>query len=395
MTTSKKNNKGFTLIEVLVSIAMLGLLLVPLLNYFSNNTKLNIKEKETQRATTIAQSVMEEFKSYDTIETIVRNYNIHTVTGSAIATKGRVANITNVNTYIEDEYDAATAPNKYYFIQKDIESDGKKFDVFVSVEPEEYKNINDIKIPVITSLNGTDNVMAKEVEETMNAVLGFQSRNIAAAGAASAVDISILKQKLQKNIIVNITKGNREGCIRVTIYNEYIISGGNSIPGCDKAIESDYLYNEEVEYSEANPALKGIYLFYNYDVFNATEIGNIMQGIEVRTESNLFTSTPKFRLYAICQRIYNVENPTDIIEPTDLTPYKIKINTNTWPNMGFFSNYPYNFNGVNVSSKGMDLKDLVGREKLQRLSKVNVQVFDAGTGFKSKRRVEINSTRGE
>ena len=61
--------------------------------------------------------------------------------------------------------------------------------------------------------------------------------------------------------------------VRVTIYDEYSMDG--SIAGCEKKIQSAYLYNEEVVYEK----LKGIYLFYNYDVYNTTT--NIFQGIDI------------------------------------------------------------------------------------------------------------------
>lgn len=70
----KLNNRGMSLIEVLVAIIILALVTGPLLHSFVTGIRLNAKAKEKQRLTTAAQSIMEGLKAYD-MEHICLQFN--------------------------------------------------------------------------------------------------------------------------------------------------------------------------------------------------------------------------------------------------------------------------------------------------------------------------------
>ena len=59
-----KRTKGFTLMEVMVSIAIVGILFLPMLSFFSHAVKINVASKNMQRANAVGQSVIEEVKQY-------------------------------------------------------------------------------------------------------------------------------------------------------------------------------------------------------------------------------------------------------------------------------------------------------------------------------------------
>ncbi len=61
----KRNNKGMSLVEVMVGIVILGIVTGPLLHSFVSALRYNQRAKERQRTTTAAQSIMEGFKAYD------------------------------------------------------------------------------------------------------------------------------------------------------------------------------------------------------------------------------------------------------------------------------------------------------------------------------------------
>ena len=54
------NNKGFSLIELLICVAILGIAAVPLMQTFGNAAKTNGKAQKLQNATSLAESIMEE-----------------------------------------------------------------------------------------------------------------------------------------------------------------------------------------------------------------------------------------------------------------------------------------------------------------------------------------------
>ena len=60
----KQNNRGMSLVEVIIAIAILGVAIVPLLYMFVYTTQFNARARVRQRATTIAQTIMENYKAY-------------------------------------------------------------------------------------------------------------------------------------------------------------------------------------------------------------------------------------------------------------------------------------------------------------------------------------------
>lgn len=59
---NKLNNKGFSLVEVLVAVIILALVAGPILMAFVMSARFNARARETQRVSAVAESVMEEFK---------------------------------------------------------------------------------------------------------------------------------------------------------------------------------------------------------------------------------------------------------------------------------------------------------------------------------------------
>lgn len=59
------DNKGFSLVELLVAMIILAIIVVPLLHTFISSARTNARAKQTMRATTIAENLMEEFIDAD------------------------------------------------------------------------------------------------------------------------------------------------------------------------------------------------------------------------------------------------------------------------------------------------------------------------------------------
>lgn len=63
-----KAKKGMTLIEVIISVALLSILMVPISSLVMSSLKNNIDAEDMQKASYIGQKVLEELKSYDEIK---------------------------------------------------------------------------------------------------------------------------------------------------------------------------------------------------------------------------------------------------------------------------------------------------------------------------------------
>ena len=399
MTNNKINTKGFTLMEVLVSIAMVGILFTPMLTFFSHSTNTNVNAKNMQRVNTVGQSVMEEVRSYDTIADMVSVYQDTTNT-DLVRTESDFKK--KCTTAIKNA-DGTYANTKYYFVRNGLESDGKKYRAEITVDTDAYRHLNDKEVPVISSLGSGSTVMVAEIDETMNALYEYQSRYHAKTG--NDISLETLAAKLTKKIKVDITDTTNssgvevsDGMVRVTNYDEYSMDG--SIAGCEKKIQSAYLYNEEVVYEK----LKGIYLFYNYDVYNTTT--NIFQGIDINVN---YEKHPDWKcdygVYAVCQKVYSINSINTSYTGDEMDKFaeqygsrsqitkKILIEGNNHSSdasmLSIFSNLNYAVNGDAKTKESMD--NIVKNETIQRLAKVTVTIYDED----NKKCTTMTSTRGE
>lgn len=71
--TNKFNNEGFTLIEVILGIVILGIIVVPLLHVFVTGAHTAKINEEYSNATIAAENIIENIKSQDTVASIISN----------------------------------------------------------------------------------------------------------------------------------------------------------------------------------------------------------------------------------------------------------------------------------------------------------------------------------
>ena len=118
----KQDNRGATLIEILVAMAILAICALPLFKSLILSAQTNVKAREHLSATTAAESVMEEMKA-DGMEKFLQE------------NQGN-EDITDVEKITE-----AGAVTGYRFTYPDYEVDGKGYEVKVEVRP--YRNTDE------------------------------------------------------------------------------------------------------------------------------------------------------------------------------------------------------------------------------------------------------------
>lgn len=147
----RKQNMGFSLVEVLVTLALISVLSIPLIQTFINSARVNGKAKSMQNATDIAQSISEYFGAMP-LDALKTNYTGKYTTLS----DGRV-----VFTNIGDGINKDSANIDYY-----KGSDTEKFYVSVIVDPTAYSNddktgMNDYVRPGINNLNENSSITCR------------------------------------------------------------------------------------------------------------------------------------------------------------------------------------------------------------------------------------------
>ena len=64
MRKLKNDDRGVTLVEIIVSIAILAIIVLPFLNAFVTATKTNVYAKKEMNATHLATNIMEWMSNY-------------------------------------------------------------------------------------------------------------------------------------------------------------------------------------------------------------------------------------------------------------------------------------------------------------------------------------------
>lgn len=82
MKKIKKDNSGFTLVELLIAMVIIAVVLTPLYNNFRQSTYLNGKAKATMDATNMASNIMEGLSAYSAEEIILGFYTLDSVSNN-------------------------------------------------------------------------------------------------------------------------------------------------------------------------------------------------------------------------------------------------------------------------------------------------------------------------
>ena len=406
----RRNRKGFTLMEVLVSIALIGILFTPMLSFFSHSTQMNIKVKNIQRANTVAQSVMEEIRSYATIEALASTYSQNTGADDKMDMTDSGYNNKITNIYKADgTFDEAS---KYYFVKQEIESDGKKYAARVEVDPGMFtgdpSKPNNKTLPMISSLGSENTAIAIEEEETRNKILEFQRLHFNATGIN--LDEDDIADKLLKTMKVEVSDEGKEDSlmVHVRVYSEYTLT--SPITGCDSAQVGNDIYNGWMEQSQ----LKGIYIFYSFDTSN-NGTRAIMQKLEVNVDYSALAHRDwdcDFTVYTICQGSKQVDVDGGELTMISVDDYlqsnpsakvslasKANIKGNSFQDDGntprIWTNFPSG-DSTRYPKKNMD--EIVEEESIQRLSGVKVWIYNQSDYDKADYThpiVTVESTRGE
>lgn len=396
MNGIKRNRNGFSLMEVMVSIALIGILFTPMLAFFSHSTQMNLKVKNIQRANTAAQAVMEEFRSYERIEDMVNTY-------WSTSTDGNVYENNDYTGTFDHIYENGHfIPNeKFYFQKNGIISDGKEYVARIDVDAQKYHALNNIEMPVISSLGSETTVVAKEQDETTDKIREFKQLHFNKTGVNRNEDYFAERLLKTMKVVIKDTDDTgaeiSNGMVYVRVYSEYTLT--ENVDGCENAQVGDDIYNGLME----EERMKGIYVFFNFDITSRSSGRKISQKMEVNID---YQHPPQnwqcdYTVYAVCQGIHVMDTDEMIKDDTPekkMTTYatmnNLSMNFASVSNMSSKAKVWTNYLPDNASvCSQSEMKDIVGTERINRLSELTVKIYnkdDLSTPL-----VTMTSTRGE
>lgn len=138
----KMNQKGMTLVEVIVAMAILAIVIAPTLRIFASAAGTNLESRKRQRATSVAEGTLESMKAY-TMEQLCNQFKANGFKGVVQSTDaGRP---TTMNAWAVkggvDEYpfrtDGSLKKNadSYKLEAKNVISEGQYYDVEITATP--------------------------------------------------------------------------------------------------------------------------------------------------------------------------------------------------------------------------------------------------------------------
>ena len=240
----KQDNRGATLIEILVAMAILAICALPLFKSLILSAQTNVKAREHLSATTAAESVIEEMKADGMEKFLQKNQGNK--------------DITDVEKITE-----AGAVTGYRFTYPDYEVDGKGYEVKVEVRP--YRNTDE----------GAKDYNSKEISDLYRMDLRTDG-------------IYVQDEKTMANDFVKlVSEGTFEASQRDTVLSgldieySYMVGGGSDVQTLDQSVV--YSYNDTLvgehetilyDGSHADGKLKNLYICFIPNKSNTITIVN-------------------------------------------------------------------------------------------------------------------------
>lgn len=269
----KQDNRGATLIEILVAMAILAICALPLFKSLILSAQTNVKAREHLSATTAAESVIEEMKADGMEKFLQKNQGNKDITDVEKITEAGVV-------------------TGYRFTYPDYEVDGKGYEVKVEVRP--YRNTDE----------GAKDYNSKEISDLYRMDLRTDG-------------IYVQDEKTMANDFVKlVSEGTFEASQRDTVLSgldieySYMVGGGSDVQTLDQSVV--YSYNDTLvgehetilyDGSHADGKLKNLYICFIPNKSNTITIVNkedypltvylIKQGTsKAKVKINIIGNTP-------------------------------------------------------------------------------------------------------
>lgn len=358
-----KNRDGFSLVEVIIAVALLAILCMPILAYFTHASVATSDGKDTHRANMAAQSAAEELKGCETFEQIEEKL--------AAATGGSVS---GAKWTIDSAYDGST---KKAALTKLVTEDGFPYQVKVTLDynygitdahgnkvdvngNEIDADYNDYSMPKLKEVYADTNVVISETDQVDTAVSNFLYSN-------PSKSESEIKNNMERTLCLNVSKKNSD-IYKVRGYYHYRYTNNGKT----------YTYSADVEDTEIEISkLENIYFFYNIMKDDAPE------PVEVDFDFAITQAeAEKLHVYFVCQR--EVKAPK--------TGYSLNFDTSH--GQAAWAEYYTNGVATNLAaSSDMIQYDTSGK----RIAKILIDVYAGSeTSFtEATRIVHLETSKGE
>lgn len=393
-----KQNKGFTLVEVLIAITILAIIVTPLLHAFVTASRTNAKAKQLMKATTLAQNVMEELKA-NSLEEVARQFNsssttsytdkvsvvgiadkyyeaIEDATGFVEATTSEnelpgVSANSSIRTGSTPEGDfVGQASGEYHFMLENVTRESAKFDIALHITKNAANGTHSL-----TSINAMNEPDCGYYEQSLsdeNAIVQFDTAIRAYPNSLGTLTQSEIRDAMERTITIDINSVSNNETVKITY--DYEIPSGYTL-------DEDRYYSESVTIFDnylSGEKLKAVYLYYK-PLYEG--VGRDI--IKVVNEDNLEVDVYLVKVKGEGYSDYNDVNYTPTIKLQETVATNGKSNALLCTNINKTTGFSY-------SVLGSDLRftDLGNVQSTDCFYDIEIEVFKHGdTPFQADNRI--------
>lgn len=363
----KQNNAGFSLVEVILSMAILAIISIPLLSYFTESMKYNAKMAYKQHATTLAQEVLEDLKNQDVL--VEDEGAGETIPYLTTTTKG-YAVVSNDLGKTDESGNFVGGTGVFYGAADNI---GEKYDVVVKAESSTSENTK--KVPQIPQMDETGDVFAAESGQMQEALSYFVAKNAAyETNEANRLSQDEIQEKMKRTIGIDIGMSGAYYDVKVSCtYSCSDLRGA----GSNDTYECADFAEERME------KLEHIYLLFDV---------NQKEDTVAFTSAAASIATPELML--ICQNIDTVDPAYALyVKGVSIATITTNIGTPSKENKTKKNNGSIYISGVKVTNA----KSIVeSKEQIRKLN-LEVSVYEKGKGNTSGAEpyITVKTAKGE
>lgn len=260
----KKENKGFSLLEVLVAIAVLGLLAGPLMHSFVTAANTNVKSKDRQRITAVAQNLMEQVVALEPEELQSdREWKAFDGAGNLIAVSGAgVAAGAKAASYVR-EY-------------QNIVSGNRSYDARVTLSSNAYDQVNQEPLADISNMDLNQDACYLENQKDGQAASGDPVAEEFSNRVVTAMQDELQGQEITDDMIQDMTDRARasvEEKMKRTITLDVTLIGqlsGRHTTRVELSIAYEYNDPDDPDIPELEPEQQVIRTLVREQIFDNT-----------------------------------------------------------------------------------------------------------------------------
>lgn len=437
MRKLKNDDRGVTLVEIIVSIAILAIIVLPFLNAFVTATKTNVKAKNEMNATHLATNIMEgiEKNSMKTLAyqfnypsesfDVADGFNISDGSSACELLKksdkfDNVKRLEDISAEIVNKDDVITScihktdakakigdaslwnfresdAHKYYFYMSGVQSGTKKYNALVTVDAKsdaesdnKVRKYNMDEVADMSAMDANFDCMSADKYSATNIISAFNNMN---------PGFSVQQSDIKRTIKIDIEKSGAASnkATKVTVSYSYFIKNGvkKIFPDPNSALKDDYtmvIYDNSSD--TVNHNLRNVYLFYNpwytstgntWDTANDVIIVNNKDKVDCTV--NIVKQKTISDQSELSMRESTYKAYVKVSEPGNRTGHAYThIATNLNVNMGAPDNplqpgqaiYGFNNNVIQNDVKAIvDIKNLTKSKASERLYDVKVDIYES------------------